>query len=60
MLHCVCIFIMILFIFILGNCTGEISTWKLEQEIEMSNNVENVLALNSKITVHNDFVNGVR
>lgn len=55
-----CLFIYYKFIFILGNCTNEISTWKLDQEIEMSNDVENVLALNSKITVHNDFVNGVR
>lgn len=44
----------------LGNCTGEISTWKLDQNIENSDGVESVLTLNSKISVHNDCVNGVR
>jgi len=44
----------------LGNCTGEISTWKLDQNIEKSDGVESVLTLNSKIPVHNDCVNGVR
>jgi len=44
----------------LGNCTGEISTWKLDQNIEKSDGVESVLTLNSKISVHNDCVNGVR
>ncbi|XP_060840335.1 telomerase Cajal body protein 1 [Rhopalosiphum padi] len=42
-----------------GNCTGEISTWKLDQNIEKSDGVESVLTLNSKIPVHNDCVNGV-
>lgn len=44
----------------LGNCTGEISTWKLDHNIEKSDGVESVLPLNSKISVHNDCVNGVR
>lgn len=44
----------------LGNCTGEISTWKLDQNIEKFDGVESVLSLNSKISVHNDCVNGVR
>jgi len=44
----------------LGNCTGEISTWKLDQNIEKSDGVESVLTLNSKISVHKDCVNGVR
>ncbi|XP_015363453.1 PREDICTED: telomerase Cajal body protein 1 [Diuraphis noxia] len=42
-----------------GNCTGEISTWKLDHNIEKSDGVESVLPLNSKISVHNDCVNGV-
>lgn len=45
---------------ILGNCTGDISTWQLDQKIEVSNDIETVLALNSKISCHNDCVNGVR
>ncbi|XP_025419867.1 telomerase Cajal body protein 1 isoform X3 [Sipha flava] len=42
-----------------GNCTGDVSTWKLDQNIEMPEGVECVLALNSKIPAHNDCVNGV-
>jgi len=42
-----------------GNCTGDISTWQLDQKIEMCNDAENVLPVNSKISVHNDCVNGV-
>ncbi|KAL4098819.1 hypothetical protein QTP88_023347 [Uroleucon formosanum] len=42
-----------------GNCTGEISTWKLDQNTEKSDGIERVLTLNSKIPVHNDCVNGV-
>lgn len=47
-------------ILILGNCTGDISTWQLDQKIEISDEAETVLTLNSKISVHNDCVNGVR
>jgi len=52
--------ISLILILFLGNCTGEISTWKLDQNIEKSDGVESVLTLNSKIPVHNDCVNGVR
>lgn len=47
-------------IFISGNCTGEISSWQLDQKMELCDGVESVLTLNSKISVHNDCVNGVR
>jgi len=48
------------YIFILGDCSGNISTWKLDQKIETPNLTESVLSLNSNIRAHNDCVNGVR
>lgn len=50
----------VFFIFISGNCTGQISSWQLDQKIELCDGVESTLTLNSKISVHNDCVNGVR
>lgn len=44
----------------LGNCTGDLSTWQLDQKVETTDGVESVLSLNSKISVHSDCVNGVR
>ncbi|XP_050443438.1 telomerase Cajal body protein 1 [Adelges cooleyi] len=42
-----------------GNCTGEISTWRLDDKINSEENSESVLELNSKILIHDDCVNGV-
>jgi len=49
-----------IFVFILGDCTGNICTWQLDQKIEMCHDTENVLTLNSKMSAHNDCINGVR
>jgi len=42
-----------------GNCTGDIRTWQLDQQIDISDEAESVLTLNSTISVHDDCVNGV-